>query len=114
MKNALCAMALAATTFAATQPVLADGEREYAYVSKVNVGSDNHLYINVTGNFSTIHGCTRPWYVQSQWPLSDERTKAWMQIALSSFLSKKKVYVWTAGCTSYGYPILTKLQLQQD
>jgi len=95
------------------RPAAADGNASYPYISKVNVGEDNYLYLNVTGNFSTAHGCSQPWYVRSKYALSDDRTKYFLQMALASFLSHKEVYVWTVGCTSYGYPILVQLQNQQ-
>jgi hypothetical protein len=85
----------------------------YDYVIKVNVGDDGYLYVNVAGNFSPNHGCSQPGYVRSDYTLSDDRTRAWLQMSLASFLSKKKVYVETTGCTNYGYPIMTKLQLEQ-
>jgi len=90
-----------------------DFNRTYQYVSKVNVGEDGYLYINVLGNFSTSHGCSKPYYVRSKELLSDESTKAYLQMAMASFLSQASVNVWTSGCTAYGYPVLIQLQLQQ-
>ena len=90
------------------------GGSSYDYVNKVNVGSDNYLYIAVPGNLSNTQ-CSRPYYARSLYPLSDARTKAMMQVALTSFVSKKSIYIWTnSSCTSYGYPIMSKLQLQQQ
>jgi hypothetical protein len=79
----------------------------------VNVGDDGYLYINVLGNLSTSHGCSKPWYARSKEPLSDDRTKAFLQMAMASFLSQAGVHVWTSSCTAYGYPVLIQLQLQQ-
>jgi hypothetical protein len=36
-----------------------------------------------------------------------------LQISLSSLLSRKPVHLYTNGCTAYGYPILTHLQIQE-
>jgi hypothetical protein len=88
----------------------------YKYVTKVNVGADNKLWINV-GNLTAAHGCSTPWYAVSAYTLADDRTRAWLQISLASLLSHTPVYVETTGCTGgsgIGYPILTKLQIQQD
>ncbi len=108
------ALALALVLGAGAVAYAAAYGAEYTYISKVNVAQDNYLYLAVPGNFSYDHGCSKPWYVRSQHPLTDARTKAQMQVALSSFVAKKQVHVWTDGCTSYGYPIMTKLQMQQD
>jgi hypothetical protein len=89
-------------------------DKHYAYVSKVNVAEDNFLYINVSGNFSFDHGCIHPFFARSEHSLVDEQTKAWLAIALESFRSHKQVWVVTNGCTSNGYLILTKLQIEQD
>lgn len=85
----------------------------YDYVSKVHVGENNYLSINVKGNFKTTHGCSQRWYARSLRPLDDERTKAMMRVALSSFLGRKKVYVNTDGCRT-NYPIMVSIQIQQD
>jgi hypothetical protein len=74
---------------------------------------DNHLYIAVAGNFSTDHGCSQPWWARSEHNLDKAQTTAMLQISLSSLLSRQAVHVYTAGCTSYGYPILTHLQIQE-
>lgn len=85
----------------------------YEYVSAVEVGNDNHLYIAVLGNFTNDHGCAQPWFAQSAFPLSDDRTKAWMQLATVSLLSHTKVYIQSIDCTAYGHLIMDKLQLAQ-
>lgn len=103
---------LSVSTAALAQAVV----RDYRYVTKVNVGQDNHLYITVAGNFSPDHGCTNHSYVRSSYPLSDDRTKAWLQMATASFLSQSKVHVWTRGCNggaNVDYPIMIGLQMFQ-
>ena len=112
MKRLLVTLTIALALGTVTAAYAAHGQ-EYIYVKKVNV-TDNYLHITVPGNLDSAHGCSKPYYARSQFPLSDERTKAWMQIALTSFVAKKQVYITTSGCTSYGYPIMTGLQLQQD
>ena len=95
---------------------------EYDYVKKVNVGEDNHLYIAVRGNFTLEHKCSNRAYVKSQFSLSDDRTKAWLQMAMASFLSRSKVHIWTRDCTGNlviaglgksGYPVMVKMQVSQ-
>jgi hypothetical protein len=90
--------------------------RDYPYVWRVNIGEDNYLWINVYANFTTEHGCNERWYARSKHDLSDDRTKALLQMAMASFLAQIPVHVWTEGCTgggSTGYPILIQLQLQK-
>ena len=104
--------------FAVAGPAHATGHygQYYDYVYKVSIGGsgDNYLYINVPGNFSTSHGCSKPFYARSLYPLSDERTKAWLQQATASLLSRTPVYVETNGCTDYGYPIIDQLVLGRE
>jgi M6 family metalloprotease-like protein len=85
----------------------------YAYVTKVQVGEDNYLYINVKGNFSQVHGCSGPWFARSKFPITDERTKEQMGIAISSLSRKRMVHVWT-NCCANGYPIMTGIQSYQQ
>ena len=85
----------------------------YDYVTKINVGDDGYLYINVSGNFSNSHGCSQPWFARSAYPLGDDHTKAWLQQATASLLSHTKVYVQTNGCTASNYPIMNLLQLER-
>jgi hypothetical protein len=98
-------------------------QKEYDYIYKVQIHEDNYLYINVNdinqgSNFDPQHGCESRTYARSQWPLSDDRTKAMLQVALASALSHTKVHVWTRGCTSpteHGEnprPIFYRLQLE--
>ena len=61
---------------------------------------DQYLWINVTGNFTTNHGCAQRWYARSKHQLADERTQVQLRMASASFLSRSAVYVWTEGCTS--------------
>jgi hypothetical protein len=93
---------------------------EYAYVSRIQVGEDNYLWINVMQingpeAFNFNHLCAERWYARSQFPMTDERTKALMQIATTSFTQERRVVVWTRNCTGSfgsGYPIMTQLQVQ--
>ena len=87
-------------------------ESEHAYINKIHVGPDGYLYLHVPGEFPIEHGCSGG-AVRSQNRVSDDRTKAWMQMAFTSFVAKKHVFVWTEGCTVSGYPVMTQLQLQQ-
>jgi hypothetical protein len=99
------------SAFRAQQP----HDQDYDRIYKVNVGDDNYLYINVTNNNGSVNfagtGCSGPYFARSKYTLSDDRTRAWLQISLSSLLSRQGVHVWTAGCDG-GYPIFTQLQLQ--
>jgi hypothetical protein len=92
----------------------------YDYVYKIQVTADNKLAINVIKdsnvNFSANHSCATPYYAISSTTLADDKVKAWFQLSSSSLLSHTGVYVETQGCTSgatNGYPILTKLQLEE-
>ncbi len=89
-------------------------DRPYDYIDKVKVGEDSHLYISVKGKFSEDHGCSDTTYASSKYPMPDERTKAWMQIAVSSLTNREEVRVWTEGCTTLGLPILKGIEIQQD
>lgn len=100
----------------------------YDYISKVRVNPfpDDFLYISVPGNFSADHGCpfnanagTGPFWARSESKITNEVTKAQMQIAMASFLSRGKVFVETRGCdtgtnNSRAYPILRSLQIEQE
>jgi hypothetical protein len=97
------------------------GEAEYPYVSKVQVRSDGYLAINVQGNFNTSHGCQERSWALSRATVADDTTKAQLSIALSSFLGRKKVYVYTHGCSretrshaDEGYPVLEGLQVRLE
>jgi len=91
----------------------------YSYVGKVNVGEDNYLYISVSGRFRSTQrqgsgGCSDPSYARSKYPLADERTKAWMRIALASLITRMPVFVSTDGCTDDGGLVLVGLQIERD
>jgi alpha-galactosidase len=105
---------LAATFLVATSASAQSGERSYDFVSKILVDDDSYLYINVSGSFAQAHGCSQLSLARSKYPINDERTKALMQLAIASFLSRNKVHVSTTGCTLYGHPVIDKLQLHQE
>jgi hypothetical protein len=86
--------------------------QDYAFVWRVNVGESKHLWINVYGNFSPLHGCPERWYARSKYDLDDARTQAMRQLAQTSFLAHSQIHVWTNGCTPNGDPIMIQLQLQ--
>jgi hypothetical protein len=112
-------LAVAATLTAVTSVpnnVAAQDHDKYLYVSKVTVKEDSHLWINVQGNFSNAHHCPQHDFAVSQQPLSDDRTRAWLQIALASLLARTKIYIVTdaTNCSAIGgaigFPIITALQ----
>lgn len=88
----------------------------YDYVYKVQVnGNDNLLYIGVAGSsFLAGHGCPQPWFAVSAYPISDDRTKAWMQLAIASMVSRTPIYIHNKGCTAYGHLIMDQVQLQVE
>jgi hypothetical protein len=88
-------------------------QETYEYVSKIQVSEDNHLRINVLGNFSVNHGCNERWWATSKMSLDHAQTKAILQIALSSFLWHKPIRVHTVCENPNGYPILTEIQIQE-
>ena len=104
-------------------PTWAYSDGIYNYISKVQVGDDDYLYINVPPNFSNNDhcvcpqpappGCLGPWYAVSKHNMSDDRTKAQMQIALASYLGHKEVYVQTDGCRADKRLLLEAIQIQQ-
>ena len=53
------------------------------------------------------------WYAVSKHPLSDDRTRAQLQVALASFLSHQKVFVVTTGCRADGRLLLDTIQIQE-
>lgn len=84
----------------------------YAYVWKVTADADNgYLWINVSGNFSTAHNCSNLSFARSLLKLDDRSTQAQMQIALSSNLAHKEIWISTRGCTDDGYPIFYRLTI---
>ncbi len=85
----------------------------YDHIVKVQASSNKHLYVNVAGNFSSVHGCRSPWWAKSQYQFDDPQTQAMLQISLSSLLSRMPVHVYTNGCDADGYPILSQIQIQE-
>jgi hypothetical protein len=98
---ALLACAFASTTGTAQTTANAPQFAQYYdFISKVQVGDDHFLLINVTGDsFSTAHGCEQRWFARSTFRLSHDRTKAQLQVAMASFLSRSKIWVQTTQCT---------------
>jgi hypothetical protein len=91
---------------------------QYMYISDIAVHNDSYLYISVPEKFSfNVHGCKDVSYARSMNPINDDRTKAIMGIALTSFLGKKGIIVFTSGCVgpeNKGYPIVEGLALSQQ
>jgi hypothetical protein len=96
----------------------AAGNDTYEYVTKVTVKGDGRVWINVKGNFSSAHGCPETGFGVTTYELSDDRTKAWLQIALASFLARSKVYVESINCSAIGndvgHPVITALQIYRE
>jgi hypothetical protein len=93
--------------------LLADSAHEYEFIGKVNIPDDNFLYINAPSNFINDDNCSNPWYAVSKHPLSDDRTRAQLQVALASFLGHKKVFVHAIGCSADGRLLLDTIQIEQ-
>jgi hypothetical protein len=91
----------------------AASEHIYPYVGKVDVGEDNLLLFNVVGNAVNDDNCSQPWFIVSQHPLSDDRTRAQLQIAIASLLSHKEVFVSAIGCTADGRLLLNRIQIEE-
>ena len=90
----------------------------YDYVTKVHVKADNYLYVAVSGNYKSSHGCDNLAYARSDQPITNDVTKAYLQIAMASFLSRAKVNIGTENCSapnnsSVNYPRMMHLQIQQ-
>lgn len=115
MKKTMSLLALVGILVTGIGSAFAFHQEGYQFIRKVQADSNNNvLGIAVTGNFSPSHGCTKPYWAFSQHSLDHPGTKAMLQIALSSFLSRKQVYITTNGCTASGYPILTNVMVAQD
>jgi hypothetical protein len=99
--------------FPTASVVWAASEHYYDFIAKVQIPDDNNLYINAPGNFVNDDHCSNPWFAVSKHPLSDDRTRAQLQVALASFLGHQKVYVVTNGCSADGRLILEAIQLEQ-
>src|SRR5262245_23435301 len=100
----------------AAAPSWASSEQYYDFIGKVNIPLDSLLWINVPGNLRNDDNCSTPWYAVSQYPLTDDRTRAQLQVALASFLARKKVFIKTDGCTgggTTGYLRLDTIQIEQ-
>ena len=97
-------------------PPAVDYDRDYEYVTKVNVGDDSYGYIMVKDNFDmSVHNCANAAFARTKNDISDVVADIQLRIAVTSFVTKKPVHVWTSGCsTPAGYPIMTKIQVQQD
>jgi len=90
---------------------------QYNYVRKVLVKSDNYLYVAVAGNYNKSHNCPNLAYARSSSPITDDLTKAYLQAAIASFLSRSKIRIGTNGCVGSGsavYPQINYIQLEQD
>jgi len=85
----------------------------YDRVVKVLAGNDKRLHVAVAGNFSSAHGCPKPWWGRSQNQFDDSQTQAMLQISLSSLLARMPVHVYTYGCDQDGYPIIAQIQVQE-
>ncbi|MEO1238383.1 MAG: hypothetical protein AAFW64_01750 [Pseudomonadota bacterium] len=116
-------IALALCLFPLTAAAQSTHGEYYDYLGKVRVNPapDNYLYISVPGNFLVSHGCpynsansTGPFWARSALPIENEVTKAHLQIAMASYLSRGQIYVQTRGCTDRNYPIFNALQLEQN
>ncbi len=78
----------------------------YDYVTSVLVQDDNYLVISVwttgTGRGyrpSQGSACANSAYGRSKYPMTDERTKAWMRIALASMVTRTRIHILTDGCS---------------
>ena len=129
-KSKITFLALALTLIlSATASAAVPGHGQiYAYITRVEPDRDQRLTISVkhpngTEGLDWRHGCNNPspniqdnFFAHSQFPLTNERTKAFLQIALTSFVEKKQVWVQTSGCTlggNQGDPVLDTLQIRQ-
>jgi hypothetical protein len=87
----------------------------YAYVTKVNVGEDSYVRISVAADFqaSQAGNCTLPAVARSRYPLTDERTKALLRVALASLIMFTTVEVTTDGCARGGELVWTGIQIER-
>jgi hypothetical protein len=94
----------------------ATSSHQYDYIAEVQIPDDNYLYLNCPGNCINDDNCSGslgPWWVVSKHPLTDDRTRAQLQVALASFLSRRNVYVVTTGCREDGRLLLDTIQIIQ-
>jgi hypothetical protein len=103
-----------------TASATAASSHYYRYIGKVQISGDGYLYINCAGNCinddrcpETGAGVLGPWYAVSKHPLSDDITRAQLQVALASFLSRQKVFVTTTGCRDDGRLLLDTIQIEE-
>lgn len=98
---------LVASSVVSSSLALADTEKTYDYVSKVQVGEDSFVYFTVPGNpDALVHGtCGNQFWFRSPRPITDDRTKAILSVALASMLSKKGAFVRVSGCADGWYQV---------
>jgi hypothetical protein len=100
-----------------TSPLFSkDNNFGYIHVWGVQVAEDNYLYVVPLGNYDlNKHDGTNAAWGRSKYPITDERTKAMMTIALSSLIGRKYVHIYTEGYTTgSGYPIITMIIIRSD
>lgn len=78
----------------------------YDYVASVFIKDDGYVRIKVwtvgTGagfRAPQGQGCDNM-FGEFKFPITDERTKAWLSLAQTSMITRSKVYVVTRGCTA--------------
>jgi hypothetical protein len=100
----------------------------YDYVSKVNIVPEpqpgghilGFLYIDTPGNLINSDNCQDnvgggafgPSYAKTEFDLTNDLTRAQMQVALGSLLSRLPVFIYTEGCTPDGKGRLLLKQIQ--
>jgi|SRR6516162_6803650 hypothetical protein len=99
---------------------LADTSGSYNFISKVAIVEGHNLRIDVAGEFPADRAGNRDCnksYAVSQHDLTNDLTRAQLQVALASFLSQRKVFIVTIGCqqggNDDGYLLLDTIQLEQ-
>jgi hypothetical protein len=93
----------------------------YDYVYKLQVDENGRLKFNVWRSSSGYNfvntGCNDPaTFVVTDSTLTDDKVKAWLQLALTSYISHTAIWVWTKAhvCTTDGFPILDSLMIQSQ
>jgi hypothetical protein len=99
---------------------LADTSQSYNFITKVSIEEGHNLRIDVDGEFPADRAGNRDCnksYAVSQHDLTNDLTRAQLQVALASFLAQKKVFIVTIGCqqggNDDGYLLLDTIQLEQ-
>ena len=105
--------------------------QSYSRISKVQIGSDDYLYVTVPGNLVPVRDpvtrviiCHSRYWARSQYKIDHPKTRAMMQIALTSYVSLKPVHIYTNGCAitqrpvpshlrGRNYPVMVGLQVQE-